>query len=59
MEFPLLAKKTQRRTDRDDLHEEEDESSNSSESIFSHNVTVKTASPAQDTQVETRNEDAR
>lgn len=52
-------KKTQRRTDRDDWHEEEDDSSSSSESVFSHNVTVKAASPTQDAQGEAKNEDAR
>lgn len=59
IEFPLLVKKTQRRTDRDDWQEEEDDSSSSSESVFSHNVTVKAASPARDTQGEAKNEDAR
>ena len=59
IEFPLLVKKTQRGIDRDEWHEEEDDSSSSSESMFSQNVTVKAASPARDTQGETKTEDAR
>ena len=59
IDFPLLVKKTQRRTDGDEWHEAEDDSSSSSESVFSQNVTVKAASPAQDTQRETKTEDAR
>ena len=60
IEFPLLVKKTQRRTDDDDWRaDEEHASSSSSENAFSPNVTVKAASPAQDTQGEAKNEDAR
>ena len=55
MDFPLLVK----RTDRDDWHEEEEDSSSSSESVLSHNVTVKAASSARDSQGEAKNEDAR
>ena len=59
IEFPLLVKKTQRRTDRDDLHEEDDDSSSSTESVFSQNANAKAASPARDSQGETKTEDAR
>ena len=59
IDFPLLVKKTQRRTDRDEWHEAEDDSSSSSESVLSQNGTVKVASPARDTQGEIKNEDAR
>jgi len=61
MEFPLLVKKTQRRSDCDEWHEEEDDSSSSRESVFSDKVTVKASIPAQDfhSQRETKNEDAR
>lgn len=59
IEFPLLVKKTQRRTDRDDWHEDENTSSSSGENMFSPNVTVKAASPAQDIQGEAKTEDGR
>lgn len=60
MEFPLLVKKVQGRTDRDERHEEEDASSSSSnDGGFSTDATVKAASTAQDTQNEARYDDVR
>ena len=60
IEFPLLLKKTQKRTaDHEEWNEDEETSSSHSENGYSPNVTVKAASPAQDTQGESKNEDAR
>ena len=58
IEFPLLVKRTQKRTDRDEWQEEE-VSSSSAESAFSLNLSVKAASPAQDPPGDARNDDAR
>ncbi|XP_022799728.1 uncharacterized protein KIAA1109-like isoform X2 [Stylophora pistillata] len=57
IEFPLLVKRTQKRTDRDEWQEEE-VSSSSAESAFSLNLSVKAASPAQDPPGDARNDDA-
>ncbi|XP_068720760.1 bridge-like lipid transfer protein family member 1 [Montipora capricornis] len=59
IEFPLLLKRTQKRTaDHEEWNEDEETSSSHSENGYSSNVTVKAASPARDTQGESKNEDA-